>query len=102
MREKRRCIWQTVLICGFAGLLLDGGCGDESSGLSDAELDRIAITEKIKVAEEAGNLVLVVGGDTITSDEIIEAPAEWAGEGKTIAGLMNLWSFFLRMSQLTI
>jgi len=88
MREKRCCIWQTVLIYGFAGFLLSGGCGDKGSGLSDAELDRIAITEKIKVAEKAGNLVLVVGGDTVTSDEIIEAPANWAGEGKTIADLL--------------
>ena len=89
MREDRRCTWQIALICGFAGLLLAGGCGDKGSGLTDAELDRIAITEKIKLVEEAGGLVLVVGGDAVTSEEVVGASADPVATGQTVAELLK-------------
>ena len=58
-------------------LLLIGGCqGGGKTGLTDAELERTALTQKIELAEAAGGLVLMVGGETVTSDEIIESPVE--------------------------
>jgi len=70
---------QSMRNCAFlsvAMLLLIGGCGGSKSGLTNAELERIALTQKIELVEAAGGLVLVVGGETITSDEIIELPIE--------------------------
>ena len=58
-------------------LLLIGGCSGNSP--SSAELERRTITRKIRLAEAAGGLVLMVGGETLTSDEVIESPAELAG-----------------------
>ncbi|UCG49569.1 MAG: hypothetical protein JSU94_07270 [Phycisphaerales bacterium] len=50
------------------------GCAPERPGLTESELRRIAIAEKIQVVRAAGGLVLTVGGETITSDQIIESP----------------------------
>jgi len=52
-------------------LLLAGGCESNKKSLTDAEVERIAITQKIELVEASGGLVLMVGGETITSDEII-------------------------------
>jgi len=51
--------------------LLAGGCESNKKSLTDAEVERIAITQKIELVEASGGLVLMVGGETITSDEII-------------------------------
>jgi parvulin-like peptidyl-prolyl isomerase len=53
-------------------LLLIGGCDDSNSRMTDAQLERRAVTQKIELVEAAGGLVLMVGGETLTSDEIIE------------------------------
>jgi parvulin-like peptidyl-prolyl isomerase len=53
-------------------LLLLGGCDSNKSRLTDAEVKRHAITQKIELVEAAGGYVLMVGGETLTSDEIIE------------------------------
>jgi len=58
-------------------LLLIGGCGGNNP--SGAELDRRIITRKIRLVEASGGLVLMVGGETLTSDEVIESPAELGG-----------------------
>jgi len=58
-------------------LLLIGGCG--SGNPSGAELERRTITRKIRLVEASGGLVLMVGGETLTSDEVIESPAELGG-----------------------
>jgi len=68
----RRCIFLSVLM-----LLLIGGC--KNPGLTDAELDRRNLTRKIRLVEDSGGLVLIVGGETVTSDEIIESPVELGG-----------------------
>ncbi|MFH1718034.1 MAG: peptidylprolyl isomerase [Planctomycetota bacterium] len=52
-------------------LLSAGGCESNKKSLTDAEVERIAITQKIELVEASGGLVLMVGGETITSDEII-------------------------------
>jgi hypothetical protein len=70
-------------------LFSGGGCGEKSPTLTDAELEQIAITEKIQTVEKAGGLVLVVGGDTITSDEVLNASAGRGGEAKTVVELLK-------------
>ncbi len=57
-------------------LLLIGSCQGGKSGLTSAELERTALMQKIELVEAAGGLVLMVGGETVTSDEIIESPVE--------------------------
>jgi len=59
-------------------LLLIGGCGDGSKR-TGAELERLALARKIRLVEASGGLVLMVGGETVTSDEMIESPAELGG-----------------------
>jgi hypothetical protein len=59
-------------------LLLIVGCGSGNNP-SSAELERRTITQKIRLVEATGGYVLMVGGETLTSDEVIESPAELAG-----------------------
>jgi len=87
--RKRNYSGQTIAVLSLSLAILVSGCGDKSSTLTDAELDRIAITEKIQLVEKAGGVVLVVGGETITSDEIIEASAGQYEQGKTVAELLK-------------
>lgn len=54
-------------------LSLMGGCDDSAKRLKDSELERAAITQKIEIVEAAGGLVLMVGGETLTSDEVIRS-----------------------------
>jgi len=68
----RRCAFLSVLM-----LLLIGGC--KNPGLTGAELDRRNLARKIRLVEASGGLVLMVGGETVTSDEIIASPAELGG-----------------------
>ncbi len=67
----RKCAFLSVLM-----LLLIGSCQGGKSGLTSAELERTALMQKIELVEAAGGLVLMVGGETVTSDEIIESPVE--------------------------
>jgi len=57
-------------------LLLIGGCQGDKSGMTDAELERVALTQRIELEQAKGRLVLVVGGETVTSDEVIESSAQ--------------------------
>jgi peptidyl-prolyl cis-trans isomerase SurA len=69
----RKCVFVSVLM-----LLLIGGCGGGSNP-TGAELERRALARKIRLVEALGGFVLMVGGETVTSDEIIESPAELGG-----------------------
>ncbi|MCK4292310.1 MAG: peptidyl-prolyl cis-trans isomerase [Planctomycetes bacterium] len=90
MSKETSYRWPRVLVvCCFLVLLSAGGCGENGSVLTEAELDRIAITEKIQLVEEAGGLVLIVGGETITSDEIIEASADPYAKDMSVAELLR-------------
>jgi parvulin-like peptidyl-prolyl isomerase len=60
-----RYICLSVLI-----LALLGGC---NSGTTEAEKERQALTRKIELIEAEGGYVLMVGGETLTSDEIIDS-----------------------------
>jgi hypothetical protein len=53
-------------------LLLLGSCDSEKSRMAKAEKERRILTQKIELVEAAGGFVLMVGGETLTSDEIIE------------------------------
>jgi peptidyl-prolyl cis-trans isomerase SurA len=81
MSEERNYRWPAVVLAGLCLVLwLVGGCGDEGkSGLTESELARIAVAQKIELVKASGGLVLMVGGEPITSDEIIKSPAELDG-----------------------
>jgi len=58
-------------------LLLFGGC--DKSQMTEAEKERLAITQKIELVEAEGGLVLLIGGETLTSDEIIGTRTQISG-----------------------
>jgi parvulin-like peptidyl-prolyl isomerase len=70
----RKFIFLSVLM-----LLLIGGCNDGGNTTS-AELERQALSRKIRLVEASGGFVLMVGGETVTSDEIIASPVELGGK----------------------
>jgi parvulin-like peptidyl-prolyl isomerase len=63
-----RYICLSVLI-----LVLLGGCDSGNSRLTEAQKERQALTQKIELVEAEGGYVLMVGGETLTSDEIIDS-----------------------------
>jgi parvulin-like peptidyl-prolyl isomerase len=64
-------------------VLFIGGCDDSQKRLKDSELERAAITQKIELMEQAGGLVLIVGGDTLASDEVINSRVLLGGKVTT-------------------
>lgn len=62
----RGCFCLSVLI-----LMLLAGCHGGKSHVTEAELERRALTQKIELVEASGGYVLIVSGETLTSDEII-------------------------------
>ena len=64
------------LILFLISLVVLTGCSDQKSKLSDEELERIAIAKKVELVHEKGGLVLMVEGETLSSDEMIESPVE--------------------------
>jgi len=60
-------------------LLFFGGCDSDKSRMTDAEKERLAVTQKIELVEAEGGFVLMVGGETLTSDEIIETRTQLSG-----------------------
>jgi parvulin-like peptidyl-prolyl isomerase len=67
----RKSIFLSILI-----FLLIGGCQDSNQS---AESGHIAIMQKITASKVAGESVLVVSGEVITSSDIIESPVELNG-----------------------
>jgi len=63
-----RYICLSVLI-----LMLLGGCDGGKSRLTEAEMERRALTQEIELVEAAGGFVLIIGGETLNSDEIIDS-----------------------------
>lgn len=57
--------------------LLIGGCEDSNQS---ADSGNIAIMRKITISKAAGEAVLVVSGEVITSSDIIESPVELNGK----------------------
>ena len=60
-------------------LLLVGSCDSNKSSLTGAEKERRILTQKIELVEAAGGYVLMVGGETLTSDEIIDTRTRLSG-----------------------
>ena len=60
-------------------LLLIGGCDSNKSSLTEAERERQILTQKIELVEAAGGYVLMVGGETLTSDQIINTRTRLSG-----------------------
>lgn len=89
MHRENNCAQWLLAVLGLSVIFSGGGCGEKNSTLTDAELQQIAITEKIQTVEKAGGLVLVVGGDTITSDEVLNASAERGAEAKTVVEFLK-------------
>jgi hypothetical protein len=57
--------------------LLACGCDTGTQkGLTNAELERIAYAQNIELAETAGKPVLMIGGEAVTCEEIINSPTE--------------------------
>jgi len=83
--DMRKCAFLSVLI-----LLLIVGCSSNKAELEEAELRRAAITKKVAVSEAAGESVLVVGGEVITSSEIIQSLTKLF---KPVAQKINLEQF---------
>ena len=76
----QRNLLLTVLGWSFFLLFFAGSCADKSSSIfTDAELERISLAQRINLVEQAGGLVLVVGGETITSDDVIQSSVEHGG-----------------------
>jgi len=53
--------------------VLLAGCHGGKSRLTEAELERRTLTQKIELVEASGGYVLLVSGETINSDEIIDS-----------------------------
>lgn len=65
----RKCAFLTVLTLFFIY-----GCGGNKPKFSEEELAAIPLAQRENLPEPSGGFVLVVGGETITSDEIITGP----------------------------
>jgi peptidyl-prolyl cis-trans isomerase SurA len=66
----RKCVFLTVWL-----ILLIYGCGDSSKPkFTEKELANIPLAQREGLPEASDGFVLVVGGETITSDEIITEP----------------------------
>jgi hypothetical protein len=80
-KEKNYALLRAVWILSFCILFLAGGCGSgDKPRFSKKELARIPFSQRDSVPESSGGFVLSVGGETITSDEIIESRIERNGE----------------------
>lgn len=64
----RKCVFLTVWLT-----LLACGCGSKPK-FTDKDLSHIPLAQRDGLPEASGGFVLVVGGETITSDEIIAGP----------------------------
>jgi len=78
-------------------LLLISGCDNNKAELEEAKVRHAAIVKKIAVSEEAGESVLVVGGEVITSDQIIQTPVE---HSEIVASLAELFKPIAQTSNL--
>jgi hypothetical protein len=69
-------MYKYVIIMITMSLLACGCDSGNQAGLTNAELERIAYAQNIELAEAAGNPVLMIGGEAVTCEEIINSPTE--------------------------
>jgi len=61
----------------LAGMLICVvGCQTDRSKLTDAELARIALAKEVELVKASGGLVLMVGGEALSSEKIIQTPVQ--------------------------
>ncbi len=73
-------VWMVhVAATAVIALMALAGCDSEkSTRLTQKDFEKIAITQqKIDLIDAAGGMAMVIGGETITSDEIIRWPVEY-------------------------
>jgi len=89
MCKDRDYKWiEIVSVWSFFLLFFIGSCAERGgSTFTDAELERVSLAQRIKLVEQAGGLVLIVGGEPITSDEIINYPVE---QGEAVVPLIDV------------
>ncbi len=78
MTKKNRKMNRTgavLKLCLIATLLLVG-CAEDKSKLTEAEMERIAIAKEVELVQLEGGLVLLVEGETLTSDDLINESIE--------------------------
>lgn len=78
MTKKNRNMNRTgaaLKLCLIATLLLVG-CAEDKSKLTEAEMERIAIAKEVELVQLEGGLVLLVEGETLTSDDLINESIE--------------------------
>ena len=71
----RQCAFLLVLVL----LLIDGCGGGSKPKFTEEELARIPFAQKTGLPEASGGFVLAVGGEIVTSDEIIGSLIEHNG-----------------------
>ena len=80
--KKWSAMWLALSLIVLSTLL---GCSEQKSKLSEDELERIAIAKKVELVQEKGGLVLMVEGETLSSNEMIESPVEGLQEEVSLA-----------------
>ena len=78
MHKERNNKWlMSFFGWSFFLLFFACGCADrDSTTFTDAELQRISLAQRIRLEEQAGGLVRVVGGEAITSEDVIRSTLE--------------------------
>lgn len=81
-----------VVFLGVCVILLFGGCGvgAKKPRFSKEELAKIPLAQRDGFPEATGGFVLVVGGEAITSDEIVGPLSEYF---RPVAQTSDLWQF---------
>lgn len=69
-------MYKYIMVMITMSLLVCGCDTGNQAGLTNAELERIAYAQNIELAEAAGNPVLMIGGEAVTCEEIINSPTE--------------------------
>jgi hypothetical protein len=62
-------------------LPLLASCAEDKSKLTEAEKDQIALAKEVELVKAAGGLVLMVEGEALSSDELLDAPVGGYGPG---------------------
>ncbi|MBN2182781.1 MAG: peptidyl-prolyl cis-trans isomerase [Sedimentisphaerales bacterium] len=67
-------MYKLITVIIIMSLLVCGCDTGGQSALTNTELERIVYSQNIELAESAGNPVLMIGGEVVTCEEIIESP----------------------------
>ncbi len=76
MCRDKSIMYKFIVVMMIMPLFICGCGSDNQAGLTNAELERIAYAQNIELAEAAGNPVLMIGGESVTCEEVIESPTE--------------------------